>query len=106
MGWKKQRERVVYTSCGRKLLTLKDEDSCRVTIKPTGHDTVHAIGFRPITDNKKVLHHWILYEQTGGAFITGWAPGAEDAAPLPNDVGMYIAKGKQSLRLDMHYYNK
>jgi hypothetical protein len=73
---------------------------------PWGDEEVQAIGMVPITDNKKVLHHWILYEQGGGAFITGWAPGAEDAAKLPDDVGMYIAKGPQSLRLDMHYYNK
>jgi hypothetical protein len=73
---------------------------------PWGNEEVQALAMKPITDNKRVLHHWILYEQTGGAFLTGWAPGAEDAAALPPDVGMYIAKGPQSLRLDMHYYNK
>jgi hypothetical protein len=72
---------------------------------PWGNEDVQAIAMKPIIDNTKVLHHWIMYEQGGGAFLTGWAPGAEEAAPLPADVGMYIAKGPQSLRLDMHYFN-
>ncbi len=75
---------------------------------PWGDEDVHAVGFRPITDNAKVLHHWILYENTGslGApFITGWAPGDVQQQDMPNDVGMYLPKGAKSLRLDMHYYN-
>jgi Copper type II ascorbate-dependent monooxygenase, C-terminal domain len=74
---------------------------------PWGNDEVQALAFRPVTDNKRVLHHWILYETTGsGAFISGWAPG-QDAAKglLPDDVGMYLPRGPQSLRLDMHYNN-
>jgi hypothetical protein len=74
---------------------------------PWGNEEVQALSMRPVTDNKRVLHHWILYEQGGGAFLTGWAPGAEETGQqLPADVGMYLAKGPQSLRLDMHYYNK
>jgi hypothetical protein len=73
---------------------------------PWGDEDVQSVAMRPITDNKRVLHHWILYAVQGGAFVTGWAPGAENAAALPDDVGMFVAKGKQSLRLNMHYYNR
>ncbi len=75
---------------------------------PWGEEKVQAVGFRPITDNKKVLHHWILYENSGvGAFITGWAPGQDDTRlkPLPDNTGIYLPTGKKALRLDMHYFN-
>ncbi len=73
---------------------------------PWGDEDVQAIAFRPLTDNKKVLHHWILYANQGGfggAFLTGWAPGDDERSPMPDDVGMDMPKGKGSLRLDMHY---
>jgi hypothetical protein len=72
---------------------------------PWGNDKVQALAFRPVTDNKAVLHHWIL--NGGGAFINGWAPGQDDSKkgpPLP-DVGVFLPAGKGSLRLDMHYNN-
>jgi mono/diheme cytochrome c family protein len=75
---------------------------------PWGDEKVQAVAFRPITDNKKVLHHWIIYENAGvGAFITGWAPGQDDTKlkELPSNIGIYLPTGKQSLRLDMHYFN-
>ena len=65
---------------------------------------VQAVAFRPITDNRRVLHHWILYG-SDGSFITGWAPGADDTHnALPTDVGMYLPTAGK-LRLDMHYNN-
>jgi len=76
---------------------------------PWGNEDVQAIAFRPITDNKKVLHHWISYANNGQfAFLTGWAPGQDetDTGKLPADVGLFLPKGPRSLRLDMHYYNK
>ncbi|MFT3927659.1 MAG: c-type cytochrome [Myxococcales bacterium] len=82
---------------------------------PWGDEDVQAIAFRPITDNAKVLHHWILYDagegtltfgQIGsGPFLTGWAPGDNLHKAFPPNVGMTMPKGKQSLRLDMHYFN-
>jgi hypothetical protein len=48
---------------------------------PWGDETVQAIAFRPITDNLKVLHHWILYFNSsrgltgGGTGGTGGATG-------------------------------
>ncbi|MET0343212.1 MAG: hypothetical protein ABW252_19545 [Polyangiales bacterium] len=64
---------------------------------------VQAIGWHPLTDNAKVLHHWILYN--GLAFLTGWAPGDEARPPFPSDVGMDMPNTRGSLRLDMHYFN-
>ena len=61
------------------------------------------IANKPITDNAKVLHHWILY--SGMSFLTGWAPGDDDSKPMPSDVGMDMPTGARSLRLDMHYFN-
>jgi hypothetical protein len=71
---------------------------------PWGTESVQAIAFHPITDNKKVLHHWILYAN-GGGFLTGWAPGDDERSPFPKDVGMDMPTGPGSLRLDMHYFN-
>ncbi|HEX5660699.1 MAG TPA: hypothetical protein VFX59_26080 [Polyangiales bacterium] len=75
---------------------------------PWGDEKLQAVAFRPITDNKKVLHHWIIYENSGAApFITGWAPGQDDTKlkQLPNNIGIYLPTGPKSLRLDMHYFN-
>lgn len=67
-----------------------------------GKGPVQALAFRPITDNKRVLHHWILNEGERN-FLTGWAPGGQ---PLvnPEGVGTYLPESGQ-LKLDMHYYN-
>jgi hypothetical protein len=74
---------------------------------PWGDEEVQALAFRPITHNKKILHHWILYQSGAArAFLSGWAPGQDDAnRALPSDVGMYLPSGAGSLYLDMHYYN-
>lgn len=70
---------------------------------------VQALAFRSITDNSKVLHHWIMYGPGSGGFggdkfLVGWAPGKEEKTPLPADVGMYMPASGQ-LRLDIHYNN-
>lgn len=72
---------------------------------PWGDETVQIINQRPITDNKAVLHHWILYDKAG-PFITGWAPGDEERQPLPESVGMKVPSGRASMYLDVHYYNR
>jgi hypothetical protein len=75
---------------------------------PWGDEDVQAIAFRPITDNTKVLHHWILYDNGGsGTFLSGWAPGQDGTKrkPLPDDVAFFVPKGPKSLRLDLHYNN-
>ena len=76
-----------------------------VAIKPPwGTEPVQAIGFKPYTDNAKVLHHWILLGQ--GAFLAGWAPGDDQRPPFPSDVGMAMPSGAQALSLNLHYFNK
>jgi hypothetical protein len=81
---------------------------------PWGDDNVQMLAYRPITDNSRVLHHWILYENSaggifggagGGKFLVGWAPGSQGSTDMPDDVGMYMPGGAGSLRLDVHYYN-
>jgi hypothetical protein len=68
---------------------------------PWGNEKVQAIGFKAVTDNKAVLHHWIL--NGGGAFLSGWAPGEDGVKKMLPDVGMEMPTGAGSLRLDMHY---
>jgi len=75
----------------------------QITFNPPWTGQVQAIGWHPVTDNSKVLHHWILYN--GLAFLAGWAPGDNSRPPFPNDVGMDMPTAPGSLRLDMHYFN-
>jgi hypothetical protein len=81
---------------------------------PWGNDDVQVLAHRPITDNSRILHHWILYENStgglfggglGGKFLVGWAPGSQGNTGMPDDVGMYMPGGADTLRLDVHYYN-
>ena len=81
---------------------------------PWGDDDVQVLAYRPVTDNARILHHWILYENDsgglfggglGGKFLVGWAPGSQGNTGMPDDVGMYMPGGADSLRLDVHYYN-
>jgi len=69
---------------------------------PWGNEELQMIAWRAITDNPKVLHHWILYGPSG-EHIVGWSPGKEHNAALPDDVGMHLPTG--NLRLNMHYNN-
>jgi len=73
---------------------------------------------RPIIDNDKVLHHWILYNNVGAvaggsnsmcvgahadaAYIGGWAPGGNEIT-MPPDVG--LAAAGQGFTLEIHYNN-
>jgi len=81
---------------------------------PWGDDDVQVLAYRPVTDNSRILHHWILYENStggifggglGGKFLVGWAPGSQGNTGMPDDVGMYMPGGADKLRLDVHYYN-
>lgn len=62
---------------------------------------VQAVAFKPVVNNKKVLHHYILYQ--GGAFLVGWSPGKHENA-LPTDVGVYMPATGQ-MKMTVHYYN-
>jgi hypothetical protein len=63
---------------------------------------VQAVTMKPIVDNKKVLHHYILY-QGSGAFLVGWSPGKNETV-LPPDVGVFLP-GSGQLKMTVHYYN-
>jgi hypothetical protein len=71
---------------------------------PWGDDDVQLLATRPVTDNEKSVHHWILWESKGRTNLTFWAPGAKGDS-FPDDVGLYMPKGTASMGLDMHYYN-
>jgi hypothetical protein len=87
---------------------------------PYGTDVVQALAFRPIIDDARVIHHWILYGadtatgsdgQVGGvgcssgAFIAGWAPGGT-GANFPPDVGLQMPSGANAtFGLEIHYNN-
>ncbi|MET0341041.1 MAG: hypothetical protein ABW252_08560 [Polyangiales bacterium] len=70
---------------------------------PWGDAPAQAIEFKPLIDNAKVTHHFILMAGTMG-WLDAWAPGNDDP-PLPSNVGMDLPRGKRSLALNMHYYN-
>lgn len=78
-----------------------------------------ATAFAPVIDDKRVVHHWILFEtatpQAEGSFgkckmpldatfITGWAPGGANNE-LPADVGMKLPGSEKWLILQLHYWN-
>lgn len=67
-----------------------------------GSGPVQAIAIKPLTNNKRVVHHWILYHNPLN-FITSWSPGKQ-AETFPSDVGVYMPV-EGTFRLNMHYYN-
>jgi hypothetical protein len=85
---------------------------------PWGDKVVQVVAARPIIDNDRVLHHWILYNRSAdvtdgtnatcfgahpdASFITGWAPGG-DGMHLPADVGLRTEGG--GFTLEIHYNN-
>jgi hypothetical protein len=78
------------------------ESHPQITLTPPWKGPAQGLAFKPITDNKKVLHHWIL-NGPDGAFIMGWAPGSNGSQPFPPDVGEDLPTG--NMRLDVHYNN-
>ncbi|MET0283284.1 MAG: c-type cytochrome [Polyangiales bacterium] len=63
---------------------------------------VQALAISPLTNNKRVVHHWILYAGTLN-FITSWSPG-KPSETFPADVGVYMPNSG-TFQLNMHYYN-
>lgn len=73
----------------------------------------------PITDDERVLHHWILFrsktpQPDGGAgpcnmpgdavFVSGWAPGGQNFV-MPDDVGLELGGPDDYYILQVHYHN-
>jgi hypothetical protein len=80
-----------------------------------------GLTFKPIIDNTKVIHHWLLFEVINGTrqdgaiavgfglhpdsqLVTGWAPGG-DPPDMPPGVGMQLPKPGGYYELEIHYYN-
>jgi hypothetical protein len=79
---------------------------------------VQGLAFYPDVDNKKVIHHWLLYKaitpqidgavaaclgfHPDGELLAGWAPGAMPSF-LPQHVGLDLGGGNYVL--EVHYNN-
>jgi hypothetical protein len=81
-----------------------------------------GLSSKPIIDNAKVLHHWLLFHvlsdtgqdgqhadellgiQTGSELLSGWAPGG-NPPELPPGVGEEMPPPKGFATLEFHYYN-
>jgi hypothetical protein len=80
----------------------------------------HVIGLAPKVDNKKILHHILLFQSTesyGGAprpceafgsaswkLVAGWAPGGNNLE-LPQEAGFPEEKGTTHWIVQLHYNN-
>ncbi|MDD9947546.1 MAG: hypothetical protein OXU20_41280 [Myxococcales bacterium] len=108
-------------------VTLGDPNyyACYYFKAPWGENAI-ASGFRPVIDNTRVLHHWLLYAskdapadlsdglvrgecQAQGdpnrVLLGGWAPG-RPGIRYPDDIGQELPHGPNTmLTLEIHYYN-
>jgi hypothetical protein len=89
------------------------------TFMPPWSGVMYAKSFRPVIDNKTVIHHWLFFknmsagndgaisDQLGthpdGQLVHGWAPGGE-ALYLDPDVGEAVPSDV-SYMLETHYNN-
>jgi hypothetical protein len=84
-------------------------------------DTVYGLSTKPIIDNKKVLHHWLLFHitadsgtdgnsfdeiglQLGRELVSGWAPGG-NPPEIPQGIGIEMPKGGGFMDIEFHYFN-
>lgn len=107
-------------SRGYQVPQVTDQYVC-FTFRVPWQTKVHGLSFRPLVDDARVLHHWLLYsggeerfvgevkgcngQHSGSALVAGWAPGGSDAV-LPDDVGMELPDGGGLLTLEIHYHNE
>lgn len=108
-------------------LSLGDPNyyACFYFKAPWGENAI-ASGFRPVVDNSRVLHHWLLYASPnapgdltdGGVrgecqlqsdqeriLLGGWAPGVPGRR-FPEDIGQELPFGPNTyVTLEVHYYN-
>jgi hypothetical protein len=87
------------------IVPAMQETHPNVTLQaPWGNEEVQMIAWRAVTDNAKVMHHWILYgSSVGRDHLVSSSPGKPHNAPMPSDVGMYLPGG--TMTLNMHYNN-
>jgi len=101
---------------GYSVPTTPDLYHCFNYVPPWGNKKVQVVSARPIIDNSRVIHHWILYNtpaavsdgtdgacsHPGATFITGWAPGGQPMV-MPDDVGLVVDGA--GFTLETHYNN-
>jgi len=104
-----------------------DSYTCFVFQAPW-NSTVHGLSFRPIIDDSRTLHHWLLYAtddptksilgrqrhhgevygcngtNEGLALIAGWAPGGQPTV-MPDGVGLEMPQPGGLFVLEVHYHN-
>lgn len=91
--------------------------------KPPYGTGEQALWFKPMVDESKILHHWLLYgtdslpypsgssapcsaAEPGAYLLAGWAPGAGETL-MPKDVALQMPSGGVSgLILEVHYFNQ
>jgi hypothetical protein len=97
--------------------TTPDLYHCFNYTPPWGNKKVQVVSARPLVDNSRIIHHWILYNTAdavtdgtdgtcshpGATFITGWAPGGQPME-MPADVGLRVDGA--GFTLETHYNNK
>jgi hypothetical protein len=83
--------------------------------------TAYGLSTKPIINNKKVLHHWLLFHiqsdtgtdgnsideiglQIGKELVSGWAPGG-DPPEIPPGIGIELPKVGGFMTLEFHYFN-
>lgn len=87
---------------------------------PWGAEKLHGLYFEPLVDEKRVLHHYILYGIDDGGGMTdgsigcgtasrfrmeGWAPGRKPSV-MPQDIGFQMPSGPNAfIQLEVHYNN-
>lgn len=89
------------------------------TFKSPFDGVTQATAWAPITDDERVLHHWILYrtktpQVDGGVapcampadatFVSGWAPGGTNFV-FPENIGLELAGPEDYFILQVHYHN-
>lgn len=81
------------------------------------------VSFRTLADNRKVLHHWLLYTTAradldgtlarsvgthlgdDAQLLAGWAVGGSDVE-MPKDVGLRLPPPNSGVMVEFHFYNQ
>jgi hypothetical protein len=96
------------------------DEYVNVTFAAPWQGTAYGVLIRPIIDNEKIIHHWLLFQDTepgepsgpiasngthpGGQLLHGWAPGAEaiDFRATGADVGLELPD-TTTYTVEFHY---
>ena len=86
---------------------------------PPWKGTAYGVVIRPIIDNTKVIHHWLLYQDTsagtaggakkgdgthpGGQLLYGWAPGGEEMDFRETGVDVGLELPETTYTVEFHY---